>query len=79
MTAVPPETPVTLAVDVEVGVTDAMLLLLLLQVPPRVVSVRVVMPPGQIVVKPVITLVAGAFVTFTEIVTLVAPQVLVTV
>ena len=74
MMVVPELTPIT----VPVPSTVATAVLLLLQVPPATVSVRVVLTPGHMVVPPVITLVDGVAIIVTAMVTLVAPQLLVT-
>jgi len=69
---VPAETPVTTPVPLTIAIAE----LLLPQVPPAVLSDRVVDAPAQIVVVPVITD-AGLF-TVTVVVLLVVPHELVT-
>ena len=74
MIAVPVLTPVT----VPVALTVAIAVLLEVHVPPAAVSESVDEVPGQTVVVPVIALVAGNGTTFIDMVTFVAPQILVT-
>ena len=72
--AVPPSTPVT----TPVALTVAMVVDPELQVPPAVASDRVVTPPWQRVVAPVIVPAAGTGLMVTDEVTVVVPHALLT-
>ena len=75
MVAVPALMPVTTPVA---GLTEATALLLLLQLPPAVASLNVVVAPLHTVVVPVIAATAVPVVTVTVVVAVAVPQLLVT-
>ena len=75
MVAVPAATPPIMPLALPMV---AIAVLLLLQVPPLTVLVRVLVVPGQIVVVPVMVPASGAACTSIDTVALVAPQALLT-
>lgn len=75
MVVVPAATPLT----TPEAFTVATLVVLLFQVPPDTASAKVVVPPGQIEVAPVIVPAEAEGVTVTEVVAVDEPQLLVTV
>ena len=75
MVTVPAATPVTTPVEL----TEAIDVLLLLQVPPDVESVSVMLPPVHTVEGPLIALTVAVLLTVMVLVTLTGPQLAVTV
>ena len=75
MVTVPPDTPPT----TPAGLTVAMVLLLLVQVPPATESVSVVLKPAQMVVAPIMVPAVAVPLTVMFMVATALPQLLVTV